>query len=470
VNVPQLVLRTQALGAGDIFVDANFTNSGGELDLIADGDIVGSLSFTLTAPTIGLTATTGNIGQQLTPIQVSGGNSGTVQLQLTANATANTVNNGNIFITDADSDVNASTPALLLSTSSAGTGSPVDGTTGNFQLVATTGGIEIDGSLSATSSLNFTAQTNILWSSGTTSAPSLTLTAIGDVGSSGNQVQFTTTTLYVTGSNLFLLSTNDTFTFGILAVANTLDLTVTGNLNTSLINAGTPTVLLLSTLSGGNINVDSSLTVNNSITFTADGNIVQSGSGTIGSPEISLTANTGNIGSNAVPVLVSSGASGTTQLSLSLDAQANAPNNGDAYISDGDNDVSGDPALSLDSAQIGNNLEVTTTAGGIGILDSAVSAGNSITLQVQTNIFQAGGAGPLGSPSISLTATTGSIGTSIDPIVVSSRSDRQCVHNGRRCRSDYDLTGIVAWQFFCGWHIRINCLYRQHPCLRRYFG
>src|SRR5207237_7408395 len=73
VTVPTYTLRTQS--GGNISVNANFTGSN-ILNLLADGSVTRSGSFTVTAPALGLVATTGNIGSQFTPLFVGGGNSG----------------------------------------------------------------------------------------------------------------------------------------------------------------------------------------------------------------------------------------------------------------------------------------------------------------------------------------------------------------------------------------------------------
>src|SRR5262249_13646641 len=144
---------------------------------------------------------------------------------------------------------------------------------------------------------------------------------------------------------------------------------------------------------------------------------------------INLTAVTGNLGvSIALPLIVSNGASGTTNLNLSANAQANTIGNGNIWLLDNDADVGPlSPAVLL-NAMAGSGTAVaqngvfimTETAGSIGIHPDLLSASSQIILNAQNNIIQLHGE-VISAPVISLTATTGNIGvSSVLPLIVSS--------------------------------------------------
>src|SRR5205823_6215983 len=99
-------------------------------------------------------------------------------------------------------------------------------------------------------------------------------------------------------------------------------------------------------------------------------------------------------------------------------ATSNTAGNGNIYISDSDNDVSGAPALVLAASAAGSgtavdattgNLQVTTSNGGICVAGNS-TATTGITLNAHTNIVRNLNFS-LTSPEISLTAVTGDIGS-----------------------------------------------------------
>src|SRR5205814_1028220 len=171
-----------SIGIHPVIAPATVTASN-KIVFTAQNSIVQLHGEVIAAPTISLTAITGNIGVDAgTPFLVSSGASGTTQLNLSATATANTSGNGNISISDSDADVSSLQPALLLS-AFAGSGTPVDNTTGNLTLTQTGGSIGIHpvispASVSATTKIVFTAQNSIVQLHGEViSAPTINLTA-----------------------------------------------------------------------------------------------------------------------------------------------------------------------------------------------------------------------------------------------------------------------------------------------------
>src|SRR5262249_11672026 len=116
--------------------------------------------------------------------------------------------------------------------------------------------------------------------------------------------------------------------------------------------------------------------------------------------------------------------SGSTTASLQLTAQATsiAANNGNVFIQDADADPNNGllPAVALGGSQAGGtgsaansgtfSLQETNAAGSIS-LNAAVTAASQIVLSAGANIIEGNG-GSLSSPSMNLTATSGSIGAS----------------------------------------------------------
>src|SRR5205814_1578317 len=275
-------------------------------------------------------------------------------LNLSATATANTSGNGNISISDCDADVSSLQPALLLS-AFAGSGTPVDNTTGNLTLTQTGGSIGIHpviapATVTASNKIVFTAQNSIVQLHGEViSAPTISLTATtGNIGVDASLPFLVSSGASgTTQLNLSATATANTPGNGNISISDS-DADVSALqpavLLTAFAGSGTPvdntTGVLTMIQTGGSIGIHpviapATVTASNKIVFTAQNSIVQLHGEVIAAPTISLTALTGNIGVDAsLPFLVSSGASGTTQLNLSATATANTSGNGNISISD----------------------------------------------------------------------------------------------------------------------------------------
>src|SRR5262249_54838745 len=116
----------------------------------------------LTALSLFLTSVAGNIGSSENPVRVGSAAPGASALELTANATANASGKGNVFVWDSAADLGGMAHGVVLRVSSAGSGTPVDNTTGIFALRSSAGGVEIAGDLSATTSVSVQAAESIV--------------------------------------------------------------------------------------------------------------------------------------------------------------------------------------------------------------------------------------------------------------------------------------------------------------------
>lgn len=99
---------------GTIGIHPTSVSASSQVSLVAQNSIIQLHGEVINAPSISLTAITGNIGVDAsTPLLVSSGASGNIQLNLVASATANTVGNGNILLQSFDINAGA-TPAVKL--------------------------------------------------------------------------------------------------------------------------------------------------------------------------------------------------------------------------------------------------------------------------------------------------------------------------------------------------------------------
>lgn len=284
--------------SGNVILDngTGTPGAGATFNLSAVGDIIAGTNgnTAIGAPTISLTTSEGNIGES-NGLLLSSGNTGT-QLSLSVSAGANVSGKGNVYILDADAD-GALQTAMLLTSASAGSGIPVDNTTGNLQVRTTSGGITVGGTVTATTSVDLQANTNLYSNNAIVSAPVVSLSATnGGIVPLGlaAPLQFTATTLSVSAPSfsngvVSLTSAGAAFALTSAIIGNSLSIA-----GPATINVPTPvaaqTINLVSTV--GDINILSSMSVQKNLTLDANGTITTSDGFSLISPIISLTAGT----------------------------------------------------------------------------------------------------------------------------------------------------------------------------------
>lgn len=423
-----VVIDTSAVGSGipatgsgnlRVFASAGSVTVGGVItatsSISLEGTTIGrSAPFgSLSAPTIALVATTGNIGSAISPIIVA--RPGTSHL--TATASANTTNNGNIYVSDNAGD-------LIVGNASAGSGMPVDTTTGNLN-IASAGSLTVAGPISATTSIDFSGSSGIVAIGGwSVSAPTVSLTsANGNIGSTSQSVVFTADTMNVsaTAGSAYIESADSDFEFGTASIANALQLTVGQTISLTKLApvAATPFVTLI-TKAGSATDIvvgDATLAFSN-LKLVADGSIVRNGANTISADQLDLTAVTGNVGDGAFPLRV--GANSAAGLVLSAQATTNAANKGNVYIAF--NDINSTHPLMLDTSIAGSGTAIDTTTGKLEVTTFAsdmilvgdVHASTDVRLAARGDLGASNGAAIV-SPSINLTSTTGDIGVGAGP-------------------------------------------------------
>ena len=411
---------------GSIAIEGNVSGSN-SVSLQSAGSITRTGSFTLAANTMNLTATAGNIGSNAFPLLV--GTTGS-NLHLTAAANANTSGNGNIYLNDADNDPVGSS-ALFIGASSAGSGTPVDSTTGNFSVTATNGSIALEGNASASNSLTLQTAGSITRSgSFTASSQTMTLAATnGNIGSSAFPLLVGTT-----GSNLHLTATANANTSGNGNIyVNDADNDPVGSsalfINASSAGSGTPvdntTGNFSATASNGSIAIAGNVSSSNNMVLQANGSISRTGSFTVTSQNIKLGATTGNIGTSVAPINVSTAG---LYVLLTATANANTSGNGNVYVSDADLDQFGTAALALNASSAGSGTPIDSTTGNF----SAVASNGSIDLQgdvaassslsLQANSITNSGTHTLTAPQLSLTASQGGIGSAAQRLIYTATS------------------------------------------------
>lgn len=346
-------LTVNTASNGGITISAN--SSAGTMNLIADGTgtITRSGAFTLTATTLNLASTDGDIGQVLMPLLTTAGTltastNGSVYINETNAVTlgASTVGGTFTILTGANGGIivgaNSSASTMNLTTNGAGTitrsgAFTLTGT--NLNLASTNGDIGQSGTpllvtagtvtanttgsvyLNETNSVNLgastiggtlilnTASNGSIVVTADSSAGTMNLVAAGSgtITRSGNftltaptmSLSSTSGDLGVFGTSLLTNSTSIT-----ASTSGSIYLTETGSVNISSFTVGAAATLGLSTSSNGSINIDSNFSAG-SIFLDADGagTITRSGSFTMTSTILTLNSDTGNIGQSGTPVL-----------------------------------------------------------------------------------------------------------------------------------------------------------------------
>lgn len=400
--------------SGSISIDGQLTGTTSVV-LDANGDILSGVAGLIKSSSITMASATGNIGSSVIPISFTRTTFVAAPTHITTTATANTSGNGNIYL------VSGNNQGAVIDSATAGSGTPVDNTTGNFSLATTVGDITVDGPVSGSTSVALESAGSIFsGATGQVNGPTVNLTASAGIGSPLQPLAYNASTLNVsatdsTNGNVYLFAASPTLNIGTINIGNTLQVTVPLTVNVSILNPFTPSIpnlgLVTATGGGGDIIIDSDVVVGDTLTLIADGSIIDGGGGKqLTALTISLTATNGNIGDYS-NVITSGG--GTTHLTAS--APSNASNSGNVYFT-----ASGD--LIVDSATAGSGTPVDTTTGNLNVSSAGsltvggpISATTSIDLQGASGITQTG-AGSVSAPTVSLTSATGNIGSALQSI------------------------------------------------------
>jgi hypothetical protein len=341
---------------GSIGINGTISASS-EIILEASTNIAQSATGSLVAMSAQLTSHNGNIGAPGNPIVLQSVISAQPLFILNASATANTAGNGNIYVTDADSDSPVNGLALEISNVSAGNQAGAGSNNGILQVTTTNGGIDVVGTVSAAMSIQLQAQTSIGGGlPGSLSSPAMSLSAATgnitsgfSIGNSGNGVTLTAT---APQGSVALIDSN---------VGEAVKLTT-----------GTPS------------------SAKTSFSLTTQGDVVSANVGAIAivSPSISISVTGGNIGTGGASpnnsLRVSGGGGG-----LTLTATASAVNSVGGAV---------------------NITDAATESVTLGANSSPSSAGVSFALTAFGNIMSGAGANPaIISPIISLIASGGNI-------------------------------------------------------------
>ena len=300
----------------------------------------------------------------------------------------------------------------------------------------------LNGAITSHNAITLSANTNIVeGSGGSLSGQNVSLTATnGSIGASGsgNAIPMTTgdTTkqLNLTASapattsgngNIYLTDSDNDVVQSVGPPEVIVPALLTGT-----INAGNNLSL---TMTNGGIGVNGTVTTGTSITFNAHTNIIQE-SGSLNSQAVNLIATTGNIGTSGTPIVVGSGGNGTKTANVTLNAPDSGAtaNEGNAYITDSNNDNGSSPAMFLGAGTVGNAsasgsgvINIVTSNGGVGVNGAAIAT-TSVTLNSHTNIPEGTG-GSITAPVINLTASTGSIGSSSAPLQTAASSGQPLI-------------------------------------------
>ncbi|MDI9348150.1 MAG: hypothetical protein QM538_06560, partial [Methylacidiphilales bacterium] len=341
-------------------INNDITSESGDISITAATNITtsGTPTITTTSGDISITATGGSIGASGNPVEVSRTSGWS-----SSNLILSSFESGNIYLRSANTGLTDAT----INTFSSGTLS-LEQTSGSFAIssaltfsnatleLISSNDIALAASITATS-VTLNAGTSITRSagaitSGTSGTISLTATT-GDIGTSSNPISITQN-------------------------ATTGDLTATASSGDIYIS-GTASLLLgnISTLGSTSSAID--ITAATNLARTSATNITSGTSGTI-----SLTATTGSIGTSANRINI-------TQQSTTGDLTATALS-GNIYLN-------GSASL-----QLGNISTLGSTSRAIDI--TATNLSRTSATNITSGI----------SGTISLTATAGSIGTSISPI------------------------------------------------------
>lgn len=342
---------------------------------------------------------------------LTSGSNGSIQFNANATGTtsATIIANGSGSLgTGAGARVTAG--ALSLSSTSGAIGGASDFNINATTLTANTSGdirlnelnsVALNG-ISTTGQVTLTAGGAITQGAGTVTADTFTVTSTG--GSIGTAV-----TPIATNINTLVASANSTGASVFISEANSLavgngsandrfELTVNGNVSTTVATNVTANQILLATTNNGNIQINGSLTAPTSVTLNANGaGTITRNSGTLTSALVTLTSGSGDIGTLANPVTTNAGtiAASTT---------------GNVFLSEVD-------AVNLNASSAGGTFSLLS-GGNLNIQGNVNATTISLAASGANNITRSGGT--LIATNVNLSSGTGNIGTSTNPILTNA--------------------------------------------------
>ncbi len=435
---------------GSIGIHPTTLTASKQIVLTAQENVVQLHGEVISAPVISLTATKGNIGLDTIPFIVSSGASGSTQLQLTMSAPNNASGRGNIFVTDADSDLLSGAAAVMLGSVTAGSGSPVDGTTGRVVFSTSAGSIAFNGTSIATSSITFNANANIVQASGgSLSSPAMAFTATtGNIGSSPVPVSTNASVLSANAfANVYLKASSASLTLN-ASSGNTFVLSTTANNGVATINGINANNVILQAQGAINSGFVLDGTIGGQLSTNAVSVVIAAaGSGDISNPNskgsintgsLVLSSGTGTIGLNLTPIITTAavvtantGASGAQQGVFITDNNPNSvsiqtSSSGSWFDVIAYNDITVDGSISAGSAS-GNGSLVLLPNGNITLNASLISNNpnttvNGIVIQTPTfgTITQTKGTINTAGSVVVIDGGFGDIGSAAHPISVSA--------------------------------------------------
>lgn len=338
----------------------DLTVNGAGNDLILNSSITGSKTISLSVAD-SITRTTGSLNGGEVSLQ-SGGTIGTALQVIHTNADSLKVSTpAAAFVTEANGIIlNASTIGSLQLTSSAG------------------GTIQIGDSVTATSGLTLISAGEITNAgSHTLTAPSLSMTASGAIGTPSNRIQTEVATLVLSSGQNAYVSEVDSINIGASTVGQLLEFSAGGTITTSGSISTTDGLL-----NASNIVINSNLAGGNTIKFVNGTDISISGSGTINAANVELTT-TGGSASISLPI-ISGLLQGTAKGDFIAKTTVSGVSTGNITATEGEIVVVAAGTLSS-SGELKAATQITLEAGSPLSLSGNLTAENTISIMSKSN-------------------------------------------------------------------------------------
>jgi hypothetical protein len=420
--------------AGDIAIGADIGLNGVTASVMLDAfDNITRNSGTVYGNGVTLTAGTGSIGANVIGERVL--------VESSAFGLTITANSGSAYVDEETGAIlNASSVSaagdLFLRNLGSGQDIMVDGlVTGGQIHISTFGGagsfIDLDADITATNEIQLDAGENITRTSGTLTAPDVTLIAqTGDIGGIGNEVVVDAG--FAVGKGLAITATTGSAyvyeTDGLNLKGSSADgnLFVTqqaaGEFNvTGDVSADDVQLTMFNNGGTNNLVLSGNVTGDTNVILTADDGITRTGAFTVTSANLDLTATNGSIGTAGMRILTAGNPDADLTLSTVNNAYIEHTNGagGELFIQPvviaGDLFISTLNAgnMTVDGTLFGNDIRLTTfaTGGGTIDLDGSLNGATQVVLSADGSITRSSGTITTGL--LDATATTGNIGANV---------------------------------------------------------